>query len=90
MLGAQDLLITLAIGVFVFGSKKLPELAGALGQSIKEFKKGTTEAPEPAASVTASTPALTAPGRLCGSCRTALGPEWTHCPKCGAAAPPAG
>ncbi len=40
MLGPQDLWIALALGVFFFGSKKLPELSRSLGQAMSEFKKG--------------------------------------------------
>jgi len=90
MLGTQDLLIALAIGVFLFGAKKLPELARGLGESLKEFKRGTTEsdAPAPSTPVTPSVPAVTAaPARRCASCQTELQTDWTHCPRCGAAGP---
>ena len=46
MIGTQDLLIALAIGVFFFGAKKLPELSRSLGKAMSEFKKGLAEAPE--------------------------------------------
>ena len=51
MLGPQDLWIALALGVFFFGAKKLPELSRSLGQAMSEFKKGvsTGAADEPAA-----------------------------------------
>ena len=42
MIGSQDLIIALVIGLVLFGSKKLPELARGLGQSLKEFKKATS------------------------------------------------
>ena len=40
MLGPQDLWIALALGVFFFGGKKLPELSRSVGQAMTEFKKG--------------------------------------------------
>jgi len=40
MLGPQDLWIALALGVFFFGSKKLPELSRSVGQAMTEFRKG--------------------------------------------------
>src|SRR5262249_48755280 len=52
MLGPQDIWIALALGVFFFGAKKLPELSRSLGQALTEFKKGLAtrakdEAPRP-------------------------------------------
>ena len=43
-LGWQELIIVLIIVVIIFGAGKLPEIGGAMGKSIKEFKK---EAEEP-------------------------------------------
>jgi sec-independent protein translocase protein TatA len=93
MLGSQDLLIALAIGLIMFGSKKLPELARGLGQSVKEFKKGITNegdadpAPTPpSAPPAAALASPAAPARHCGSCQAPLQGDWSHCPKCGAAA----
>jgi sec-independent protein translocase protein TatA len=43
MPGATEWLIILGIALLVFGGKKLPELAHALGKSSKEFKKGMAE-----------------------------------------------
>lgn len=40
MFGVSEGLIILAIVVLLFGGKKLPELAKALGQSLSNFKKG--------------------------------------------------
>ena len=38
-LGWQELVIVLIIVVIIFGAGKLPEIGGAMGKSIKEFKK---------------------------------------------------
>lgn len=38
-LGWQELVIVLVIVVIIFGAGKLPEIGGAFGKSIKEFKK---------------------------------------------------
>jgi sec-independent protein translocase protein TatA len=38
-----ELIIVLVIALLVFGPKKLPEMGGAIGKSIKEFKRGMTE-----------------------------------------------
>jgi sec-independent protein translocase protein TatA len=41
--GIGELLLILVVVVFLFGGKKLPELGGAIGESIKNFKKGVKE-----------------------------------------------
>lgn len=42
-LGMTELLVVLAIVVLFFGGRKLPQLGSALGESIKNFKKGMKE-----------------------------------------------
>ena len=42
-IGIPELLIILVIGLVVFGAKKLPEIGGALGKGIRNFKKATNE-----------------------------------------------
>lgn len=44
LLQPQHLLIILAVALFVFGPKKLPELGKGLGQGIKSFKEGIKQA----------------------------------------------
>ena len=41
-LGTPEILLILAIVIFLFGAKKLPELAKGLGKSMKEFKKASS------------------------------------------------
>lgn len=67
-LRAPELLILLAIALVLFGGSKVADLGGALGQSIRNFKKGlsgdddapakpalqTANATEPATSTRAS------------------------------------
>lgn len=38
--GLSELLLIFGVVVLLFGGKKLPELGGAIGESIKNFKKG--------------------------------------------------
>jgi TatA/E family protein of Tat protein translocase len=87
MIGTQDLMVGLVIALFFFGAKKLPDLAGSIGKSMKEFKKGIAgDAGEEESAKPATRPAVTGEVRsACASCRTALQPDWSHCPQCGAA-----
>ena len=38
--GPMEVLVILAIVLLLFGATRLPQLASALGRSIKEFKSG--------------------------------------------------
>ena len=38
--GTSELIIIFAVLVLLFGANKLPRLGGAIGESIKNFKKG--------------------------------------------------
>jgi len=42
-IGTHEILIFAIIAILLFGSAKIPQLARSLGQSIKEFKRGTLE-----------------------------------------------
>ena len=39
-LGAQELIIILAIVFFIFGAKKPPEIGSGMGKAIRNFKGG--------------------------------------------------
>ena len=43
MPGGWEWIIILAVGVLLFGSSKLPQLAKAIGQSKKAFREGIEE-----------------------------------------------
>lgn len=62
--GPWELAIILVIIVIIFGAGKLPEIGGALGKGIREFKESTrdsgTEEPE---SSNAAPPPATEPAR---------------------------
>lgn len=45
--GISELGIIALVVVFLFGASKLPKLGGAIGESIKNFKKGLKEANTP-------------------------------------------
>jgi len=45
-IGPTELIIVLFIVLILFGAGKLPEIGGALGKGIRNFKKATKEADE--------------------------------------------
>ena len=55
-----ELIIILILGLIVLGPGKLPQVGGAVGKTIREFRKGAQEADEdeqPAAAPVAAPPA---------------------------------
>ncbi len=55
-LGPTELIIVLVIVLLLFGAKKLPDLAGSMGRSIKEFRKASEEEEDDEHSTTGSSP----------------------------------
>ena len=45
-IGMPELIIILVIMLIVFGAGKLPEIGGAIGKGIKNFKKASKEPDE--------------------------------------------
>jgi sec-independent protein translocase protein TatA len=45
-LGWQELVIVLIIVIIIFGAGRLPEIGGAVGKSIKEFRAQSQDEPE--------------------------------------------
>ncbi|OPY89152.1 MAG: Sec-independent protein translocase protein TatA [Syntrophus sp. PtaU1.Bin208] len=45
-IGMPELLVILVIILIIFGAGKLPEIGGAIGKGIKNFKKATNEPEE--------------------------------------------
>ena len=58
-LGWQELTIILIIVVIIFGAGKLPEIGGALGKGIKEFKTQANEDGTPTEPIAANTTTTT-------------------------------
>ncbi len=57
----MHLLIILAVGVLVFGPKKIPELGKGLGEGIRGFKDAMKSASEPTPAPPADPPKVEAP-----------------------------
>ncbi|PKM83296.1 MAG: twin-arginine translocase TatA/TatE family subunit [Firmicutes bacterium HGW-Firmicutes-14] len=51
-LGLPEIVVILVIILIIFGPRKLPDIGQALGKSIREFKKATSEPMEIARDVT--------------------------------------
>ena len=45
-IGMPELIVILVIILIIFGAGKLPEIGGAIGKGIKNFKKATKEPDE--------------------------------------------
>lgn len=43
MPGSTEWLIILGVALLIFGPSKLPKLGGAIGESIRNFKKGVRD-----------------------------------------------
>lgn len=43
-IGTQEILIIVGIAILLFGATKLPQLGSAVGQTLKNFKRGMREA----------------------------------------------
>ncbi len=81
-IGTPELIIILIILVLIFGASKLPQLGGAMGKTIRNFKaemkEGMAEEPKEGK---APQPEAT---RFCGKCGSPIqDAEAAFCPKCG-------
>ena len=91
-LGPWELVIVLVIVVVIFGAGRLSGVGGAVGKSIREFRKATTDdpsahaatAPPPAAPVTSPTvtPSAVVENK-CPSCATVNPSGQVFCGQCG-------
>lgn len=82
-IGTPELLIILVILLLIFGASKLPQLGGALGKTIKNFKsemrEGMGEEPKDA-----SAPRGGGTPSFCPSCGAdTKGSDAAFCQKCG-------
>ena len=53
-IGVPELIVIMVIALIVFGPGKLPEIGGALGRGIRDFKKAFEGADEELKKVTSS------------------------------------
>lgn len=45
-LGFGEMAMILSIVLLLFGAKRIPDVAGAIGKGIREFKRGVSDAGE--------------------------------------------
>ncbi len=91
-LGPWELVIVLVIVVVIFGAGRLSDVGGAVGKSIREFRKATTDdpsahaatAPPPVAPLTSPTvtPSAVVENK-CPSCATVNPTGQVFCGQCG-------
>ena len=91
-IGPWELVIVLVIVVVIFGAGRLSDVGGALGKSIREFRKATTDDPSahavsaPPAAPPLASPAVTpsvAVENKCPSCGTVNPTGQVFCGQCG-------
>jgi len=70
-IGLPELLIILLILLLLFGTDKLPQLGGAIGKTIRNFKKEMKEESNGKNSF------------KCPNCETEIDEGANFCPKCG-------
>ena len=46
-IGWTEILLIIVVVLLLFGARKLPDLARAIGRSLSEFKKGRAEGEQP-------------------------------------------
>ena len=88
-LGPLEIGIIVLVIVLIFGVGKIADLGGALGKSVREFRRNVRDTDEPEKSASTSgasasaAPQVTA-ARFCSSCSAQLQGDEKFCAKCGA------
>ncbi len=95
-IGVPELLIIAVIVVLLFGPGKAADIGGALGKSIREFRKASREdeSATPVQSSVGSPPSTPRPeagtgSPVCPSCGASAGEAHKFCVNCGAQLSPA-
>jgi sec-independent protein translocase protein TatA len=95
-IGPFEALLILAVVMIVFGVGRLPEVGGAVGRAIREFRTATKEEEPPRqlseGQASSEPPAPTAPGPsapqsgpFCTNCGAKSPPGAKFCSECGSA-----
>ncbi len=85
LLSPIHLIIILVIVLVIFGPGRLPEIGGAVGKSIREFKKSTVERQETLEPTAPAAPSVsTANSKVCPACHAENPVASKFCAQCGA------
>ena len=95
-IGPFEALVILAVVMIVFGVGRLPEVGGAVGRAIREFRKASSEEEPPrqlpegqassaAPAPTAERPSTPRSGPFCTNCGANNPPGAKFCSECGSA-----
>ncbi len=85
-IGPFEMIIILAIVIIIFGVGRLPEVGGAIGRSLREFRKASSEPEESEAesnSEHSASAAVEVTQRSCTNCGAQLAAESKFCAGCG-------
>jgi len=86
-LGIPELLILLVIVVLIFGAGRLPEVGGAVGKSIREFRKATKDGDEEAKSETTMASTAEPPAASPNGAANTAASDHVFCGECGTSNP---
>jgi sec-independent protein translocase protein TatA len=88
-MGPFELLVVLAVVIIIFGVGRLPEVGGAIGKGIREFRKASKdEEPEEPKQITEAQSTAQGPSATSPSESPPAQPTGVACQKCGTANPP--
>ena len=80
----MHLIIVLVIVLLIFGPGKLPDLGRAIGDSMREFRRATTDLPDRSTRI--EPVAASAVSAICADCKAPLVASSRFCGNCGASA----
>ena len=88
-LGPLEIGIILIVMVLIFGVGKVADLGGALGKSVREFRKNVREPDDekeaiPTTAASSAAPSPSSDEQHCTNCGTQLAAGAKFCAKCGA------
>jgi sec-independent protein translocase protein TatA len=78
-----EILVILAVVIVIFGVGRLPQIGGALGKGIREFR-GAADDDDDAPAVESVLPPVPPPtSAFCTQCGVAVAPSLRFCTACG-------